>query len=934
MKRLILPLVFVSILTAGFLLRPEAPAPGPDQELLRPAPPHAAPSRKQTGGPESRQAWETMRLADPATGRIPADIHHLEQEFAAKLPARTGGSFAGELPGILSGQLSGKLSGEIPAQKLAGWTYRGPWNIGGRTRALAIDLADAGYQTLLAGGISGGMWRTTDEGDSWTLTTGSSQLHSVTCIAQDTRPGQQNVWYYGTGELRGNSAGASGASYRGDGIFKSLDGGLTWSLLPATAAAEETSWAGEWQYVHRIAVDTSNTAQDEIYAAVYGYIQRSVDGGATWARVLGTDTYQADYTDVVVTADGVVYATLSSDGEQQGVFRSPDGLTWTDITPAGLTSFSRLVLALAPSDETIMYLSVSDLNGSSEEGFYKYQYLSGDGSGAGGTWDDRSARMAALPGPYGDEPMQFYGSYCQTLTVHPTNPDVVYLGGIHLIRSTDGFATGNQVSWIGGWLYDGHHADQHWLVFRPGSSSVAYSGSDGGVHRTLDIGSGNVTWTSLSNGYNTSQFYTVAIDENLPGSDVIIGGMQDNGTWFTSSTVATQPWVELLSGDGSFCAVVDASGDEGSYVVSAQNGLVYRITADNDTGSWLTWTRIDPTGGAGYLFINPLMVDPNQPTRLFVGSGNGVWRNSDISTIPLWSNDTTSENWDQLTTVGGTVSALAMTRGASSTLYYGTSNGQVYRVDGADTAPAGTVPTLLDMGPDWGGGYVSSIASDPTDDKHLLVSVSNYNRASIFASHDGGNSWTGVEGNLAGSTGPSVRSVAIVPWNNLSIYLAGTSTGLYSTFALDGPGTAWTQEAPELMGRVVVDQLKVRAGDGLVVAGTHGKGVYGLQLQATSGLADELPAGPVVLGQNVPNPFNPRTSISFELPRAAHSSLVVYDVAGHRVKTLVNGQLEGGRHTLDWNGTDEAGQAVSAGVYLYHLRSGEVDEVRRMTLVR
>ena len=133
--------------------------------------------------------------------------------------------------------------------------------------------------------------------------------------------------------------------------------------------------------------------------------------------------------------------------------------------------------------------------------------------------------MAGLPGPSGNEPMECYSSYCQTVTVNPTNPDHVYIGGIHLIRSTDGFATNAQDAWIGGWQYSNHHADQHWLVFRPGSSVVAYSGSDGGVHRTDDITAGSVTWSSLANGYNTSQFYAVAIDENLSGSNVVIGGM-------------------------------------------------------------------------------------------------------------------------------------------------------------------------------------------------------------------------------------------------------------------------------------------------------------------------------------------------------------------------------------------------------------------------
>ena len=897
----------------GDSLRPAGP------QIAAPAPPHSAPSRKQTGGPDERLAWETARLADPATGHLPLDIHRRERAFAAGLPRWNRG-----------------LALDKAGDKYAGWTFRGPWNIGGRTRALALDVSDPTYRTLLAGGISGGMWRSTDDGGSWTLTTGSSQLHAVASVAQDTRAGHQDVWYYGTGEIRGNSASGGGASFRGDGIFKSVDGGATWSVLPSTAGLDPTVFGGEWQYVHRIAIDPSNAAQDEVYAAVYGFIERSVDGGATWTRVLGNASVQARYTDVVVSSTGVVYASLSTDGLIAGIFRSPDGLNWTEITPAGLTAHNRAVMALAPSDESILYVLVSDTNGSTDEGFYKYTYLSGDGSGAGGTWSNRSAQMLNIPGPGGNEVMECYGSYCQVVTVHPTNPDIVFLGGIHLVRSTDGFATNNADAWIGGWQYSNHHADQHWLVFRPGSSVVAYSGSDGGVHRTSDITAASVNWTPLSNGYNTSQFYTAAIDENLAGSDVVIGGMQDNGTWFTSSTNGMQPWVELLGGDGSYCAVADASGTTGTYIVSVQNGVAYRFGADNSTGDWTSWTRIDPLGGGAYLFINPLMVDPNDTRQVYVGTSAGVWRNSDVTAIPLWSNNAATLNWTHLTTTpNSSVTALAMSRGVARTLYYGTASGGVYRVDNADSAPASTAPVALNMGPSWpAGAYVASISIHPTDPQKLLVAVSNYAVSSIFYSDDAGATWSAVEGNLAGSDGPSVRTVALVPFSGQDICFAGTSTGLYSTATLAGAATSWSLEAADLIGNVVVDQLAVRPADGLVVAGTHGKGVYSLTIPAGTSVGEELPRTPTALAQNVPNPFNPMTRISFALSGAGHASLVVYDVSGRRVCTLVDEGLAAGGHTVTWDGTDDGGRAVATGVYLYRLRSGAVDETRRMTLAR
>jgi len=194
--------------------------------------------------------------------------------------------------------------------------------------------------------------------------------------------------------------------------------------------------------------------------------------------------------------------------------------------------------------------------------------------------------------------------------------------------------------------------------------------------------------------------------------------------------------------------------------------------------------------------------------------------------------------------------------------------------------------------------------------------------------------WSEVEGNLAGVDGPSVRAVTLFHFNGNDYFFAATSTGLYSTQTMNGAATVWTLEAPDLMGNVVVDQLSSRGDDGVIVAGTHGKGVFSLKIPVGTAVEDPMPRIRVALRQNVPNPFNPLTLIAFDLPKDGHTNLSVYDVAGRHVRTLVDGALAAGEHRYNWRGEDERGQQVSAGVYLYHLRGDGVDEVRRMTLVR
>jgi hypothetical protein len=890
------------------------------------------------------QAYELMRLADPATGRIPADIRHRELNFARALPRRTRSALL-------------EAVGADPAMKTTTWRFRGPYNVGGRTRALAVDVSDPSHMTLLAGGASGGIWRSTDAGASWAPTTGAEQLQSVTCIAQDTRPGHQQVWYYGTGERRTSTWGGGNAYYYGDGVFKSVDGGQSWTLLPAMSGVSPSirDTHGIWQYTWDVAIDPSNSAEDEMYVAADGVIVRSVDGGDSFDIALGDTSASTPYgsysTDVVVSGSGVVYAALfgqSASGVVTGLFRSPDGVTWTDIAPSWTNVPWRVVLALAPSDDDVLYCFADDASNSTPCEFWKYTFLSGDGSSTGGAWEDRSAQIFNLPGgPYAG-PLNTQTLWNMTVTVNPTDPNTVYLGARQLYRSTDGFATVGNVSWIGGYGYANQHEDQHLVVFQPGSSSVAYNGNDGGIHRTFDINSSTVFWQSLNNGYITSQFFTVAIDEQTPGSNIILGGTMDNGSQFSSSSAGEDPWSRLLTGDGTFCGVEDASGAEGTYLVGLQNGFLTRVTANNSTGVKTDWIEIDPTGAGPYLGINPTLLDAVDRRIVYLATGNGIWRNEDFTTIDKAMWGTTLDNWTHVTTqpAGVSISALAISQDptpAQRTLYFGTATGAMYRLDGAPLAPAGSLPVLVNMGLEFpAGAYVSDIAVNPFDAQEILVCLSNYNVSSLFHSTDAGATWSAVEGNLAGVDGPSVRDVAIVPVDPLypsstvdvNVYYAGTSTGLYSTLELDGSSTIWQEESPDLIGNEIVDFLATRPADGTVVAATHGKGVYSTDLaEVTATRESQIPAM-MHLAQNVPNPFNPMTTIAYSIPRATHVRLQIYDLAGRHVRTLVDEHLSAGEHHVQWDGKDSAGDQVASGVYVYELRAGEIVQTKRMLLLK
>lgn len=257
--------------------------------------------------------WDQMRLADPATGKIPEGIRAKELAFAANLPND-------------AQSLYHKTAS-------VNWLMRGPWNVGGRTRSFAADVQNEAI--LLAGTAAGGMWRSTDTGKTWALTTPLAIEQSVSCMAQDVRTKHSNVWYYGSGECYGTSASATGAFYLGNGLYRSLDDGQTWKVLPATNN-NTVAFKSFWQALWNVATDPSAPdSVSPVYVASLGAVYRSSDTGNTWKTVLGGNTNAYSYyTDVQVSKTGVVYVTLSSDGPQKGIWRSIDGIKYTNITPS------------------------------------------------------------------------------------------------------------------------------------------------------------------------------------------------------------------------------------------------------------------------------------------------------------------------------------------------------------------------------------------------------------------------------------------------------------------------------------------------------------------------------------------------------------------------------------------------------------------------
>ncbi len=885
-----------------------------------------------------QQKYEVGRLAGP-DGTIPEHIRQKELAFASTLP---------------SDQSIGRYATNFSSQ--AAWTQRGPWNVGGRTRAFAIDETDENH--FIAGSTSGGIWTSADAGISWTKTTPNLSYHGITCIAQDQRVGHEATWYTGSGEPYGQSASGGSAYFLGNGMLKSTDNGQTWVPISPTVTNTPQSFDSFWDMQWNIALDENETVNDVIYSANLGAIYRSLNGGTNWTTIRGGNTSAYSYfTDIAVTKDsGIVYATLSSDGPHKGIWRSTNqGTVWTKISSNlfGDSACNRVVMGINPSNENEIYflgntegLGMADTNwqGDIETNvLWRYTYVGGDGSGANGIWEDLSMNLPGGQqwGIFSDFASQ--GSYDLVVRVKPDDQNTVIIGGTNTYRNTNRFNDTSSTEMIGGYelftdfpfieSYPNNHPDNHGLVFLPSNPDVLYNANDGGISRTNDCTAPSVSWSSLNNGYFTSMFYALALDHGTPGSNIIAAGAQDNGTWWTNSTTTTTPWQHVRGGDGSYAQIEDGGG---MYYFSIQNGKMNKATVDVN-GNVTAARRIDPIGGEKYRFINPFTLDPNNQNIMYLAGGKYLWRNDDLSQIPLSNQwDSISTNWvrwsDSIPQTNTFITAVHACKTPANRVYYGTDKKKLYKVDNANVG----TPTPVDITPTTfpATGYISCVTTNPNNGNEVMVSFSNYSVYSIYSSVDGGVTWLKAAGNLeqnvSGSgNGSSVRWLTILPVSDGKVYLAATSTGLYATDTLKGTSTTWVRQGDATIGAVVVDMIDARVSDGTVIIGTHANGVYSATITSVNDIVT-VPEQQFAFTMQLnvyPNPATDNVNINYTLEKASDIEILLLDELGRSLCIIQKRNVSPGAQTEPISIAE-----LAAGVYYIRIHAGEIIETKALII--
>ncbi|MGB8650171.1 MAG: hypothetical protein WCD35_05865 [Mycobacteriales bacterium] len=735
-------------------------------------------------------------------------------------------------------------------------------NVSGRISSLALDSSGRIY----AGAAQGGVWaRESAAGSTWTPLTDSLPSLSVGAVA--VAPSDERVVYLGTGE-----GDLSGDSYSGDGFYRSGDRGQTWTHVSGDAFAGVS--------VARLAIDPGNA--DHLYAAVirgrsgarrvpsptttsYG-VYESTDGGRTWALRRGTTDQDHGATDVRVDPldANTVYASFLG----EGIFKSTDhGLTWA---PA-MTGLPAVDWA---AGGTRAALAVSHPSAAAPARLYAgFDYTTTDGkphSSRVFVSKDGAAHWSALP--YGtpgsvDSVLGYCGTQCtydNVVETDPTNPDVVFVGGMYnyglasggVYRSLDGGATWQSLG------YD-LHPDFHALALQPGSTGHVVLGNDGGVWDSPDQGGrlqpgatlDKADWQNLNKGLQITQFTSIATTPSAPGQ--LWGGAQDNGTQLTFGTSPT--WYDIGSGDGGQ-VLVDPSNDR--YVYGTHYGISpFRIdTAALAFNGYVPMANgIDPKDRSE--FYTPWVMNKGRAGQLLFGTYR-VYRTDNAQAEKagdvLWkpiSPDLTSGCTGTAPNGarGCLISAIGVADGGSG-VYAGADDGYVSVSPDAVTSDSptwkrvgtGTLPNRP----------VTQFAVDRSNWRIAYVAFGGFNSATpkrtghVFATTNGGQSWRDVSAQLPDAP---VNSVLLDPADGKTLYV-GTDVG--SFVSTDG-GTTWSVLGSGIPGSAVW-QLDEDSTNGVLAAGTHGRGAWTL---ATG------PASPALVMQTADSgaPVGPGTDLTYTI---------------------------------------------------------------------
>ncbi|OFY80957.1 MAG: hypothetical protein A2281_12930 [Bacteroidetes bacterium RIFOXYA12_FULL_38_20] len=750
---------------------------------------------------------------------------------------------------------------------------------------------------MFIGASQGGVWKTTDDGNTWTCLTDDAPIMRVSAIAVD--PSNPDIIYVATGDIDyiGFPTIQQGRiTQYGVGIIKTTDGGETWNTtgLSFELTDEDNS------LIRAIIVDPSNS--NHLMAGGPCGIHVSNDGGATW-----TKTSDKLYIDIEPnpTNKNTIYASTfynSADLVSKRIYKSIDfGNTWNELETGIPSTVIRIELAAAPSDTNIVYAIATNSSGALHA-FYKT-------TNGGTSWTEMATEPNVMGWADGGEFADVtgfddnagQGDYDLTLIVHPTNASKVYSGGVNMWGSSNGGTTWDLVSmWIKV-FGESIHADQHCSAFNPLTGHF-YQGTDGGIYKTEDLQIGNLdltwlmmngcitfpipddadeiedviipgcyelptTWTYKSAGVHNTEYYRLGLSRSV--ADMVIGGSQDNGTHLYKEG----NWVNTLGGDGMECMIshtdpniIYATNYNGALSKSIDGGVNYVSGLDSaitqgagETGDWVT----------------PFVMHPTAPDTIYTAFNN-VWRSGDGGAT-----------WEQLGDIANSNSFRALAVAPANTKYiYAYRPGTMLR-----TKNGGGTWEGVSAGLPISSQKLTYIAVDETNPEKVWVTFSGYADGNkVYLSLNAGDTWTNISSNLPNI---SANTIACEYGGYTGALYVGTDIGVFYTndsIQTANPSAYWISYS-EGLPNVVVNELEIHYGAQKLRAATYGRGFWETDLYVYEN-------GITQLGDNdaitiYPNPNDGKFMIKGEVNTTKNVNITIFSATGNKILTLTspNGKI-------------------------------------------
>ncbi|MCW5960536.1 MAG: hypothetical protein KIS76_10275 [Pyrinomonadaceae bacterium] len=718
-------------------------------------------------------------------------------------------------------EVAARGEGFGPAGQANTWSPVGPMPtagagpggaVSGRINEIAISPAN--NQLILVAGGTGGVWRSTNGGTSFSPVSDNQVDLAVGSIA--FAPSDPNIVYAGMGD------GDSG--YFGTGVIKSTDAGASWTRVNNTSLPNKVRST-------RVRVDPADPNKVYLSASTFlnaanctgtgsdprdcgdsAGVYVSTDGGVNWTK---TRSGIANDLAIHPTNSQIIYAAISvamPNTDPSGLYKSTDGgTTWNNVytSPFNSTKDFRVAVTAASPDRVYIYLGDEGSNDRRLE----------TSSDAGGTFTTRGAIGTTATGL---DPGQFgYNTY---LAADPSNADTVWVGSRDFFKSTDGGATFTNLnnSWIPPYTcatcfqenMQKVHTDQQSFAFEPGNSNTFYVGNDGGIFKTTN---GGTSFTTLNSTLSLAQLYSVAIHPT--NGNISYAGAQDNGS--QRRTSGTNGWVEFTQ-----------TGDGGPSVINSVNpsivylgGTMGNLIRNTETGS--PQTQVDIASAASFGaqngrigFFAPV-VGNGVDERLYSGSWQ-LYICSDCSTAQGAATWTRTSDTDLTTGGTDTLRTIAVAKSNTSVIYTGSANGRVMR--STDNGGSWTDITAgLPM------RSIASITVSPANPALVYLTVSGYGSVGhVFRSTDSGSTWTNISGNL-----PDIPTNAfLIDPQTPTTFFAGTDIGVFRSTDSGGSWSAFNTGLPPVPAMAFTAQAT-----GKIQVATYGRGVFELGAAAPANLA-------------------------------------------------------------------------------------------------